>query len=92
MISGRKAKHLDATTMFIYILSCKHSSQPIRAGVLSELFYKMLPSLSSNQQPSGQKTRLFELYARKVLVILAYDQLIGQACYITVIVNIEVII
>ena len=52
----------------------------------------MWPSLSSNQQPRGQKTQLFELYARKVLVILAYDQLIGQACYITVIVNLEVII
>ena len=41
VISARKAKHLDVTTMFTY-LSCKHASRPIRARVLSELFCKRL--------------------------------------------------
>ena len=40
VISARKAKHLDVTTMLTYshhgyMLSCRHASQPIRERVLS---------------------------------------------------------
>ena len=78
MISARKDKHLDVTTMFhVYILSCKHSSRPIRVLIdilsynniesyLAKSFkYNLPPSFTLNDSSLSSSFKDFSPLERK---------------------------